>query len=199
MTRCSTASRPGPPVTTETQHRLQPPAATGRRLFAAGRGECAVRRQEPGRVGKMSLGGSNGVRAYPAGEAAGDQGILARLELRKTLGVFGNSIVEGALFADAGRVTVNKKPWDNSENAQPLRLRRGPERLQQGPGVQRQHRLLARRQSASEPKSARRLWLSVSGSPQAFTGLASSSGSRGRGFRASGRRHAAVRLAGHRS
>jgi hemolysin activation/secretion protein len=132
---------------------------------------------------KMSLGGSNGVRAYPAGEAAGDQGMLARLELRKTLGVVGNSIVEGALFADAGHVTINKKPWDNSENR--------ASRYGYGIGLNVYNKDLVFNASlafspgvnpTSEPKSARRLWLSVSGSPQAFTGLASSSGSRGEDF-----------------
>lgn len=132
---------------------------------------------------KMSLGGSNGVRAYPAGEAAGDQGILARLELRKTLGMFGNSVVEGALFADAGRVTINKTPWDNSENR--------ASRYGYGVGLNVYNKDLVFNATlafspgvnpASEPKSARRLWLSVSGSPQAFTGLASSSGSRGEDF-----------------
>jgi hypothetical protein len=132
---------------------------------------------------KMSLGGSNGVRAYPAGEAAGDQGILARLELRKTLGTFGNSVVEGALFADAGRVTINKTPWDNSENR--------ASRYGYGVGLNVYNKDLVFNATiafspgvnpASEPKSARRLWLSVSGSPQAFTGLASSSGSRGEDF-----------------
>ncbi|SFU80553.1 Hemolysin activation/secretion protein [Polaromonas sp. YR568] len=132
---------------------------------------------------KMSLGGSNGVRAYPSGEAAGDQGILARVELRKTLGTFGNSIVEGALFADAGRVTVNKKPWDSSENR--------ASRYGYGVGLNVYNKDLVFNATfafspgvnpTSEPKSARRLWLSVSGSPQAFTGLASSSGSRGEDF-----------------
>jgi hemolysin activation/secretion protein len=132
---------------------------------------------------KMSLGGANGVRAYSAGEAAGDQGVLARLELRKTLGVFGNSIVEGSLFADAGRVTVNKNPWDNSENR--------ASRYGYGVGLNVYNKDLVFNATvafspgvnpASEPKSARRLWLSVSGSPQAFTGLASSSGSRGEDF-----------------
>lgn len=132
---------------------------------------------------KMSLGGSSGVRAYPAGEAAGDQGMLARLELRKTLGVVGNSVVEGALFADAGRVTINKKPWDNSENR--------ASRYGYGVGLNVYNKDLVFNASlafspgvnpTSEPKSARRLWLSVSGSPQAFTGLASSSGSRGEDF-----------------
>jgi len=132
---------------------------------------------------KMSLGGSNGVRAYPAGEAAGDQGVLARLELRKTLGTVGNSVVEGALFADAGRVTINKTPWDASENR--------ASRYGYGVGLNVYNKDLVFNASVavspgvnptSEPKSARRLWLSVSGSPQAFTGLASSSNSKGEDF-----------------
>ena len=132
---------------------------------------------------KMSLGGSNGVRAYPAGEAAGDQGVLARLELRKTLGMVGNSVVEGALFADAGRVRINKKPWDASENR--------ASRYGYGIGLNVYNKDLVFNASVavspgvnptSEPKSARRLWLSVSGSPQAFTGLASSSNSKGEDF-----------------
>lgn len=56
-------------------------------------------------VEKFQLGGPNGVRAYPVGEGLGDHGMLATLELRKTLastrigdfGVFG--------FVDAGQVT----------------------------------------------------------------------------------------------
>ncbi|WP_431098803.1 ShlB/FhaC/HecB family hemolysin secretion/activation protein [Polaromonas aquatica] len=132
---------------------------------------------------KMSLGGVNGVRAYPAGEAAGDEGLLARLELRKTLGVVGNSVVEGALFADAGRVTINKRPWDNSENR--------ASRYGYGVGLNIYNKDLVFNASiavspgvnpSSEPKSARRLWLSVSGSPQAFTGLASSNRSRSEDF-----------------
>jgi len=132
---------------------------------------------------KMSLGGFNGVRAYPAGEAAGDQGVLARLELRKTLGMVGNSVVEGALFADAGRVTINKKPWDASENH--------ASRYGYGIGLNVYNKDLVFNASVavspgvnptSEPKSARRLWLSVSGSPQAFTGLASGSNSKGEDF-----------------
>jgi hemolysin activation/secretion protein len=149
---------------------------------------------------KMSLGGSNGVRAYPAGEAAGDQGILARLELRKTLGVFGNSIVEGALFADAGRVTVNKKPWDNSENR--------ASRYGYGVGLNVYNkdlvfnaspRLLARREPGQRAEKR---------APPVAVGVGFAAGLHrpglqqrqpGRGFRGSGRRHAAVRLAGHRS
>jgi len=49
---------------------------------------------------KFSLGGDTGVRAYPKGEASGDAGYLASLELRHRF----NSAVVGKLFCDQGRV-----------------------------------------------------------------------------------------------
>lgn len=51
---------------------------------------------------RMSAGGPNGVRAFPSGEASGDRGLLAQLELRY------QSPVEGMtpyLFVDAARMT----------------------------------------------------------------------------------------------
>ena len=56
-------------------------------------------------VEKFQLGGANGVRAYPSGEAIGDKGLMLNLELRKSVaktkagefGVFG--------FYDAGSIT----------------------------------------------------------------------------------------------
>lgn len=51
---------------------------------------------------KMSLGGANGVRAYPVGEGMGDGGWLAQLELRYALGSF-----TPFAFYDAGRVQLN--------------------------------------------------------------------------------------------
>jgi hemolysin activation/secretion protein/predicted porin len=132
---------------------------------------------------KLSLGGPNGVRAYPVGEAAGDEGVLGRLELRKYLGTFNGAIAEGALFADAGRVTVNKNPWDESENHLT--------RYGYGVGVNLYHRELVMNASlafspgdnpTSDEHAARRLWFSISGSPQAFAGLASDLGSKGEDF-----------------
>jgi predicted porin len=123
------------------------------------------------------------VRAYPVGEAAGDEGVLGRLELRKYLGTFNGAIVEGALFADAGRVTVNKNPWDESENHLT--------RYGYGVGVNVYHRELVMNASlafspgdnpTSDERAARRLWFSISGSPQAFAGLASDLGSKGEDF-----------------
>ena len=62
---------------------------------------------------KMSLGGANGVRAYPQGEAEGDQGYLFTGELQWNMPTEKFKI---ATFIDVGHVKVNKHPWDNSKN-----------------------------------------------------------------------------------
>ncbi|WP_017255347.1 porin [Pseudomonas tolaasii] len=132
---------------------------------------------------KLSLGGPNGVRAYPVGEVAGDEGLLGRLELRKYLGRFQGAIAEGTLFADAGKVKVNKNPWDASENTLT--------RYGYGVGLNLYHRDLVMNTSlafspgadpTSDDRAAKRLWFSISGSPQAFAGLASDLGSKGEDF-----------------
>jgi hemolysin activation/secretion protein len=53
----------------------------------------------------MSLGGATGVRAYPSGEASGDRGWLAQLELRWSSGAW-----TPYLLFDQGRVQVNARP-----------------------------------------------------------------------------------------
>lgn len=55
---------------------------------------------------KMSLGGPNAVRAYPVGEASGDEGWMAQVELRYQLATW-----SPYLFADSGETTTNSKPW----------------------------------------------------------------------------------------
>lgn len=72
---------------------------------------------------QMTLGGMYGVRAYPQGEAFGDEGYLATLEARLLLPQFvdqqaGQVHLIG--FVDAGSVTVNKDPWDGSDNSRTL-------------------------------------------------------------------------------
>jgi hemolysin activation/secretion protein len=60
----------------------------------------------------MSLGGPNGVRAYPVGEAAGDTGALFTAELRYIVPrfkLFGGDIT-ASVFYDAGEVKINKEP-----------------------------------------------------------------------------------------
>jgi hemolysin activation/secretion protein len=54
---------------------------------------------------KALLGGASGVRAYPSGEAAGDQARLVQFELRMSAGVWAPY-----LFYDHGRVKVDARP-----------------------------------------------------------------------------------------
>jgi hemolysin activation/secretion protein len=49
---------------------------------------------------KFSLGGPTGVRAYPSGEALGDDGLLASLELRRAF----NAEFHASAFVDAGHI-----------------------------------------------------------------------------------------------
>ena len=56
---------------------------------------------------KFSLGGVNGIRAYPQGEASGDEGQRATLELRQA---FGQGL-QGTVFYDFGRIKLNKTPF----------------------------------------------------------------------------------------
>ncbi|MFT4178663.1 MAG: ShlB/FhaC/HecB family hemolysin secretion/activation protein [Thermomonas sp.] len=65
---------------------------------------------------KFALGGVYGVRAYPQGEAAGDKGMLARVELRYAL----TPGWQLAAFADHGRVRLNHRPWSAGDNSREL-------------------------------------------------------------------------------
>lgn len=57
---------------------------------------------------KFVLGGANGVRAFPQGEAIGDQGYLASVEYRHNF----NDSLQAAMFYDAGSVTINREVFD---------------------------------------------------------------------------------------
>lgn len=65
---------------------------------------------------KFSLGGANGVRAYPQGEGNGDEGWLINLELRHAFA----PALQGVMFYDAGSVSINRNPFvagaDNNRN-----------------------------------------------------------------------------------
>lgn len=72
---------------------------------------------------QMSLGGMYGVRAYPQGEAFGDEGYIATVEARYLLAPFSSQQVGQVHligFVDSGSVKVNKKPWDDSDNTRTL-------------------------------------------------------------------------------
>ena len=72
---------------------------------------------------KMSLGGMYGVRAYPVGEAYGDEGYLLNLEARLRLPTTAER-VPGQFhligFIDTGTVTINKTPWAAGQNRRTL-------------------------------------------------------------------------------
>ncbi len=59
----------------------------------------------------ISLGGVNGVRAYPQGEGNGDRGVLGQFEVRYNLREF-----TPYAFYDAGTVRINADPWTAGEN-----------------------------------------------------------------------------------
>ncbi|MDF0605675.1 ShlB/FhaC/HecB family hemolysin secretion/activation protein [Neisseriaceae bacterium TC5R-5] len=63
---------------------------------------------------KFSLGGVYGVRAYASGEASGDQGWLANMELRYALA----QAWQWKAFVDHGEVKTNLQPWTNEANTQ---------------------------------------------------------------------------------
>lgn len=84
-------------------------------LYASISGQLASKNLDSSE--KMELGGMNGVRAYPQGEAPGDQGYLMNLEARMLLPRFSERApgqVHLIGFVDAGRITINKKPWPNA-------------------------------------------------------------------------------------
>ncbi len=65
---------------------------------------------------KFTLGGAYGVRAYPLGEANGDEGWLLNLELRHDFAP-GWQLTG---FVDAGHVDINKNPWAAGDNTRDL-------------------------------------------------------------------------------
>ena len=89
-------------------------------FFAGISGQGASKNLDPSE--KMSLGGMDGVRAYPQGEGFGDQGYLVNLEARlllpKAQSLPGRMHLIG--FVDAGSVTINKNPWAAGINQRSL-------------------------------------------------------------------------------
>lgn len=86
-------------------------------LYAAISGQAASKNLDSSE--KLSLGGSSGIRAYPQGEASGDEGQLVNLELRRDMGesVYGNLQLIG--FLDAGRTQLHKNTWTNWQGTNP--------------------------------------------------------------------------------
>ena len=72
-------------------------------------------------VEKMSLGGPYGVRAYPVGEAAGDDVFLATAEIRYEVA---QTALPGKLnligFYDTGKSSINHNPYASGDNVRTL-------------------------------------------------------------------------------
>jgi hemolysin activation/secretion protein len=86
-------------------------------LYAAARGQLAFGNLDTSE--KMELGGAYGVRAYPEGEAYGDEGWLATLEARLALSRWTGGL-PGELglfgFVDVGQVKFADDPWATGPN-----------------------------------------------------------------------------------
>ena len=81
-------------------------------FFGAIRGQIASKNLDSSE--QMALGGAYGVRAYPEGEAYGDQGYIANVEARYLLPDVSNALpgrIQLIGFVDIGEVTIAKTPW----------------------------------------------------------------------------------------
>jgi len=87
-------------------------------LYGAIRGQVASKNLDSSE--QMALGGAYAVRAYPEGEAYGDQGYVANMEARFLLPDFSDSIpgqIQLVGFVDIGAVTLAKDPWYPGTNS----------------------------------------------------------------------------------
>lgn len=90
-------------------------------LDASLTGQLASKNLDPSE--KLVLGGMDGIRAYPQGEAYGDEGYVARLEARFLLTGLPERVpgqVHLIGFVDNGHITVNKHPWYAGSNSRTI-------------------------------------------------------------------------------
>ena len=70
---------------------------------------------------KFVLGGVNGVRAYPQGEASGDSGYVATVEARYVPDFAAiPGVLQPFVFVDAGGVTISQNPFAVTSNKRRL-------------------------------------------------------------------------------
>ncbi|WP_439534243.1 ShlB/FhaC/HecB family hemolysin secretion/activation protein [Polymorphobacter sp.] len=86
-------------------------------LFGSARGQLATRNLDSSE--KMQLGGAYGIRAYPEGEAFGDEGYIATAEARQLLaenfaGLPGR--LQLFAFIETGAIRLAKTPWFPGDN-----------------------------------------------------------------------------------
>ncbi|WP_332861604.1 ShlB/FhaC/HecB family hemolysin secretion/activation protein [Janthinobacterium svalbardensis] len=90
-------------------------------LYAAINGQLASKNLDVSE--RMELGGINGVRAYPEGEAYADQGYVLNLEARLQLPPL-PATLPGQMqligFVDTGTVSLNKNQWAAGDNKRTL-------------------------------------------------------------------------------
>ncbi|SEL53455.1 Hemolysin activation/secretion protein [Roseateles sp. YR242] len=87
------------------------PALGSWTLFVAANGQLATDNLDSSE--KFQLGGPAGVRAYAVGEASGDSGWLASMELRRDFRVYGLR-AQGLGFVDVGGITQHQTPWNGA-------------------------------------------------------------------------------------
>lgn len=90
-------------------------------LYAGINGQLASKNLDSSE--KMGLGGMYGVRAYPEGEAYGDEGYVLHLEARLRLPKY-SPAMPGQMqligFVDNGSVRTQKNPWAAGDNSRTL-------------------------------------------------------------------------------
>ena len=90
-------------------------------LYLQARGQLASKNLDSSE--KMELGGAYGVRAYPEGEAYGDEGYLLSAEARLLLAGLSEPLggqVHAIAFVDYGHMTIDKNPWVARDNHRTL-------------------------------------------------------------------------------
>ncbi len=90
-------------------------------LYASMTGQFASKNLDSSE--QFILGGMDGVRAYPQGEAYGDEGVLLDLEARLLLQGMSDRVpgqVHLLGFVDGGHVRINKDPWFAGSNSRDL-------------------------------------------------------------------------------
>lgn len=75
-------------------------------------------------VEKLTLGGPSGVRGYPVGEAVGDEGAVATVELHDSFAVpaLGGDNLTLSLFRDNGWLAINHTSWSGYQGPVQRRL-----------------------------------------------------------------------------
>ncbi len=71
---------------------------------------------------KIVLGGPNSIRAYDSSALSGDTGYKASVSFKHIVARGSYGAIQGEIFADAGRVKLNKKPWGNSTSKNELSI-----------------------------------------------------------------------------